>query len=146
MTLDYTLKQTIPHAVYKMYSKDDTLLYVGCSTNPFGNRLRRHGEERPWIKDVTTVKVAWYPGWEEGTDAEYKAIQDEHPKYNISQPVRGEPHGGGHLCPKCGGGIENPRPGRAYCRACYAAYTRARRANPKLRLPHLTIANKERKV
>src|ERR1700675_980793 len=105
-------RDTTPHAVYRMYAEGGASLYIGCSTNPFGNRLRVHGEERPWIKEVTLVKVTWYPGWREGTAAEAEAIYLENPKYNVSRPtprsvgIQTPFRGDGEHCPKCGTKIE----------------------------------------
>lgn len=133
-------RDATPHAVYKMYDKQSMPLYIGCSTNPFGNRLRVHGDARPWIKEVALVKVEWYQGWKEGTDAETEAIAAENPKYNVARPtprsagIKTPFRGDGVHCPKCGTKIENKSKTRnkAYCNVCYREYTREIRKRKKL--------------
>ncbi len=127
-------RDAAPHAMYRMYDRSGFCLYIGCSTNPFGNRLRRHGDERPWIREVALVKVEWYDGWKNGTYAETEAIASEAPKYNVVRPTprsagiktpfRG---GDGVHCPKCGTVIENKKPGKAYCNVCTREYNSDRR-------------------
>jgi hypothetical protein len=125
------IRNTRPHAVYRMYADGGACLYVGCSVNPFGNRLRQHGDHRPWINEVTTVLVKWYPGWLEGSTAEMEAIAAETPKYNTSRPTPPSARaptpfrGDGVHCPKCGTLIEGKRKGKAYCNVCYREYRRA---------------------
>jgi hypothetical protein len=132
-------KDVLPHAVYRFFSADDTLLYIGCSTNPFGGRLAHHGATRSWAKEIATVKVKWYPDWASGYKAEAAAILSENPKYNratvapdrigtaVLRKAGAKRKGDGRYCPRCGRAKENPRPGKAYCNSCYQEYKRVRR-------------------
>ena len=70
-----------PHAVYRLYDKDRTLLYIGCSHDP-KRRLKKLREKWPWAKDVVDQVWEWYPSWSPAILAEGKAIWTEQPKYN----------------------------------------------------------------
>lgn len=132
-------KLDLPHAVYRFFDSAGILLYVGCSTNPFGGRFAAHGATKPWAKDIALATIEWFPGWEAGLQAEAKAVLAERPKYNLATPapenvgravfrqtIRRK-KGDGYTCPRCGKPKENPRPGKAYCNHCYAEYKRTRR-------------------
>lgn len=132
-------KIELPHAVYKFYDKDEVLLYVGCSTNPFGGRLTYHGAVKPWAKDIVFAVIQWYPNWEVGARVEAQAILREDPKYNLAKVEPDQigtavlrragrrPRGDGLTCPRCGAKKEVIRPGKAYCNACYAEYRKVLR-------------------
>ena|ERR1035437_127174 len=131
-------KEQMPHAVYRLLDRTGAVLYIGCSQNPFGGRLYVHGSVQPWIKEVATVKVEWFPTWTDGRRAEAIAVRAENPRYNIdksSPDVVGKEalrragrrrRGNGKLCPRCGNPKEDPRPGRAYCKSCYREYKKER--------------------
>ena len=127
----------LPRTVYRFFDRDKVLLYVGCSINPF-TRWTVHLVHSPWVKDITTMTVEWYPNWITGARAEMTAIVNEHPKYNklVFDPTNvgaetlrktnAVPRGDGVSCPKC----HKPKERRsaAYCRACTRVYTATRRA------------------
>jgi hypothetical protein len=135
--MNYEQKFATPHAVYRIYDAKNRLLYVGCSKNPVGNRLRQHGEEKGWYQEVAFIKVQWFPGWVEAAAEEMEAIYTEKPLYNAALPtptssrIRDKPERfkgeTGRRCPKCDTPIQDLRPGKAYCNVCYREYTRARR-------------------
>ncbi|WP_435112379.1 GIY-YIG nuclease family protein [Nocardiopsis synnemataformans] len=70
-------------AVYRLYSQDDELLYVGLSCNPEG-RWKQHESDRPWWSGVARKEVSWYPTRGDAEAAERAAIQQEKPAYNSS--------------------------------------------------------------
>lgn len=82
-----------PHFVYRLYDKDDELLYIGCTSN-VGNRVRMHRKYSPrsaifahWIARIESVE---YPNYQTALSAERVAIQSELPPFN----VRWNPKGG----------------------------------------------------
>lgn len=73
--------------VYRAYSADDELLYVGATTQP-GQRLAAHGRSKDWWREVATIKLAHFPSPALAQAAEREAIQNENPRYNLSRPGR----------------------------------------------------------
>lgn len=80
------LEKCDQHFVYKMYSSDNELLYVGETCN-IRSRLKAHMKDKPWWNDITSIRVDAYVDRKSGRLAESIAIRDEFPKYNISKPV-----------------------------------------------------------
>ena len=71
-----------PTALYRHYSSNGELIYVGISKNPY----RRTGEHKAlseWFDKVSTIKIEWLPTREEALKAEKAAIKNENPKFNI---------------------------------------------------------------
>jgi predicted GIY-YIG superfamily endonuclease len=70
-------------ALYRFYSADQTLLYVGISNNPM-RRETSHHSRAEWIHlaDLTRTTVEWYDDREAALDAEGMAIREENPLYN----------------------------------------------------------------
>ena len=130
---------TKPHVVYRMFDKDGTLLYLGCTT--FLSRLGHHQATRPWFHEVQTITLEWTPDWLAGRQLEMAAIQHERPRYNLLQhnpdtvgrstteytaTCTPKTRLDGFTCPKCGGPKPH-KPGLAYCRPCTRAYKEERR-------------------
>jgi excinuclease UvrABC nuclease subunit len=70
-------------AVYRHFSPDGELLYVGHSVDP----LRRSSEHmNNWFyrQEIATIKIEWYKTHEEAVEAELLAIKKEQPKYNVA--------------------------------------------------------------
>jgi hypothetical protein len=127
-----------PHAVYRIRNAAGELLYIGCSQSICG-RLSGHSSTQPWAHAIARIDVEWFDDELLGRRAEAAAILAESPRYNVIQvepdnvgmleqnelerPRRGD----GIHCPKCGGEIENKRPGKGYCDACYMIYRKNRR-------------------
>ncbi|MFF3998577.1 GIY-YIG nuclease family protein [Streptomyces cyaneofuscatus] len=63
-------------ALYRLYSADDVLLYVGISNNPEA-RWERHKMFRPWWPDVAWNHVEWLPSRDAAFAAEEIAIREE---------------------------------------------------------------------
>lgn len=80
------LEKCNQHFVYRMYSSDNELLYVGETCN-IRSRLKAHMKDKPWWNDITSIRVDSYVDRKSGKLAEAIAIRDECPKYNISNPV-----------------------------------------------------------
>jgi hypothetical protein len=76
-----------PHALYRYIGSDATLLYAG-KTNPI-RRVDEHQRTKPWITETAWIEVEWWPTADVGA-AEVRAIQDEHPRYNVH-------HNRGHI-------------------------------------------------
>jgi transcriptional regulator with XRE-family HTH domain/predicted GIY-YIG superfamily endonuclease len=70
--------------VYRAYTTGGALLYVGY-TDDLARRLTGHRRERsPWINDATRVTWEFYPRAADALLAERRAIENEHPKWNVS--------------------------------------------------------------
>lgn len=70
------------HALYRFYSDDNTLLYIGITLNP-GARWKSHSKDKPWWSEVAQITVETYPTREAVADAERAAIIAEHPRHNV---------------------------------------------------------------
>lgn len=68
------------YAVYRCYSDDGQLLYVG-ETGDLGTRLASHAQKL-WFVQVRGITLEWYADELDALKAERRAIHVEHPKYN----------------------------------------------------------------
>ena len=69
-------------AIYRLYSADGTLLYVGMSNDP-DRRFGEHADSQPWWAEVRKFEVGtWYPSRSAAAEAERVAIRSEQPKHN----------------------------------------------------------------
>lgn len=68
------------YAVYRCYSDDGQLLYVG-ETGDLGTRLASHAQKL-WFVQVRGITLEWYSTELEALAVEQRAIHVEHPKYN----------------------------------------------------------------
>lgn len=68
-------------AVYRHFSNNGTLLYVGVSASVM-SRLFDHRDGAHWYDDVTRVDLEWFPNRKAALAAERKAIKEEFPAYN----------------------------------------------------------------
>lgn len=83
---DFILTPDLPiltdrHAVYRCYSDQGDLLYVG-TTGHLGKRLAAHAE-KAWFLQVRGITLEWYADEFEALGAERRAIHVEHPKFNV---------------------------------------------------------------
>jgi predicted GIY-YIG superfamily endonuclease len=69
------------HALYRIYSADDELLYIGRSARVLG-RIAEHKESKDWFIGISRVSITWLTTKEEAEAAEEYAIKTEHPLYN----------------------------------------------------------------
>jgi len=70
------------HVLYRFYSATGQLLYVGITMNP-PERFKGHRDQKDWWDRVSGITVETYSSREELQRAERRAIQVEHPQYNI---------------------------------------------------------------
>lgn len=68
------------YAVYRCYSDQGQLLYVGES-GELGVRFASHAQ-KAWFQQVRGVTFEWYADELSALNAERRAIHIEHPKYN----------------------------------------------------------------
>lgn len=73
---------TKPCALYRCFSEDHRLLYVGCSPSPL-TRLKSHEKLQPWATDIRSVTVEWFPDRNAAMEAEKMAISAELPEWNV---------------------------------------------------------------
>lgn len=71
------------HALYRFFDAGGDLLYVGVTNDP-GRRWGRHANDKPWWHEVDRIEIERYPDRESVLAAERKAIQEEHPRYNVA--------------------------------------------------------------
>lgn len=69
------------YALYRAYSADNELLYVGMSARVLG-RIAEHKESKDWFRETARVDIVWFATKEEVVGAEAYAIKSEHPLYN----------------------------------------------------------------
>jgi predicted GIY-YIG superfamily endonuclease len=67
-------------AVYRLFSSDGELLYVGTSGEP-GRRFTQHTDKH-WWPEVTRHEIVWHDSRQLALAAESAAIRGENPKYN----------------------------------------------------------------
>lgn len=70
--------------LYRMYDRDDTLLYVGVSLNVTA-RLTKHSSRSFW-DSVERIELRHFDERQDALDAETLAIATEHPVFNLSRP------------------------------------------------------------
>lgn len=67
--------------VYRLYSADEQLLYVGVAVDP-DNRLKEHRRTKRWFDQVHSWRLAWMASESDAYAAEARAIHMEGPRYN----------------------------------------------------------------
>ena len=72
-----------PHALYRFYDAQDTLLYVGISWS-LAQRMAEHRHTKSWWQEIATIRIEWLPNREAVLEAETVAIVRERPKYNLA--------------------------------------------------------------
>ena len=71
------------HTLYRLFDKEDTLLYVGVTFMP-GHRLNQHYKKR-WGAEIARTELVTFPSRREALRGESKAIATESPRHNIQQ-------------------------------------------------------------
>lgn len=82
---DHEAPPADPTWLYRMFNRDGDLLYIGISNDPV-LRLSQHANEKPWVKREVTkweIEPTSYPSFAAALAAERKAIEAEHPRYNV---------------------------------------------------------------
>jgi predicted GIY-YIG superfamily endonuclease len=72
----------LKHDLYRHFSADGTLLYIGDSLNSI-NRLTQHKQNADWFHDISRVEVEKFSNRNTALAAERRAIKTENPKHNI---------------------------------------------------------------
>lgn len=70
------------YTLYRTYSKDGTLLYVGQS-NSWPRRFIKHRTQSAWFPFTTRVEIESFPTKQQLDEAEIFAIKNEKPSYNV---------------------------------------------------------------
>lgn len=71
----------LPHHVYRYYSADDSILYIGC-TNDLVARHRQHSTKAEWFSQSVRRSHETFPDKWHGRVAERAAIIVNRPLYN----------------------------------------------------------------
>lgn len=87
-------------AIYRFYSGEGQLLYIGISDNP-GHRFAQHEKTKTWWKEVTGVSIEWASTRQAALAIERRAIRVEKPVYNISRPTPKPPKVAPQKCGHC---------------------------------------------
>ncbi len=74
--------QARPHALYRFFSADDVLLYVGITCD-IGHRWTKHSYEKVWWNEVSRTTIEHFDDRRSVLEAEREAIVNEKPAYNI---------------------------------------------------------------
>lgn len=69
--------------LYRFYSEDNTLLYIGITINP-GRRFVEHQAAKPWWHTIARITLEKYPDATTLADAERLAIAVQRPLYNVA--------------------------------------------------------------
>lgn len=75
------------HFVYRLFSADEDLLYVGVTYDVAARFINHHS--KPWWPEVNQWKITATPSRVVALYLEAEAILTEHPKYNIDIPTWG---------------------------------------------------------
>jgi hypothetical protein len=76
--------------LYRIWSADRILLYVGVSQNPF-ERLRTHAQNAPWWPHATLITYQIFRAGHDALAAERTAIRTEAPLFNKRSAVSSGP-------------------------------------------------------
>lgn len=74
-------------ALYRLYDKNETLLYVGI-TSELRRRYQQHAESKAWWSKVAVRDAEWLPSRTQALRAEGIAIRREKPKFNVQGTSR----------------------------------------------------------
>lgn len=75
------------NTLYRFFSSDDVLLYVGRTINP-RTRLRTHARSKDWYEDAVRIEMERFPDIESLALAEIEAIKKERPVHNLQHNSR----------------------------------------------------------
>lgn len=90
-----------PTQLYRHYSADGRLLYVGISLSAV-RRLGAHAQHASWFGQIARVEVETHPSRRAALVAEVAAIKAENPLHNVQRP-RAAPRPRDDEWPTCGG-------------------------------------------
>ncbi|MFG6084244.1 hypothetical protein ACEUZ9_000493 [Paracoccus litorisediminis] len=78
------VEAAVPTDLYRHFSKDGELLYVGISL-PAVARLKQHKSRAPWYSKIDRITIERFPSRADALLAEGRAICTERPVHNIAQ-------------------------------------------------------------
>lgn len=70
------------NTLYRFFTADDKLLYVGRSRNP-ARRFEKHANDKPWWENVARIQMEQRSSHVDLCEAEAQAIKTEKPLHNI---------------------------------------------------------------
>jgi predicted GIY-YIG superfamily endonuclease len=70
-------------AAYRLYDRDDKVIYVGISNNPHA-RWSGHAADKPWWGDVVMREVEWFETREDAERIERQLIGSLTPRWNTA--------------------------------------------------------------
>ncbi len=76
-------RQNLPSFLYRCFSRNHELLYIGCSISPFLRFNAGHRARKPWWHKVCMITLERYSNKSAALKAERLAIGIEFPKYNL---------------------------------------------------------------
>ncbi|MFV5995399.1 GIY-YIG nuclease family protein [Streptomyces sp. NPDC056231] len=85
-TAQQTSNEVRPAAVYRLFAKDGTLLYVGSAYDP-EERARAH-QRKDWWPLVARRTDEWHDTREDADNAESRVIVEEDPAHNVAGTPR----------------------------------------------------------
>lgn len=68
-------------AVYRLFSDDGVLIYVGIATDPH-QRWVQHARTQPWWPEVVTREIEWFGTRAEAEQTETREIANSRPRHN----------------------------------------------------------------
>ena len=69
--------------VYRIFDREGRLIYVGSTMHP-EVRINTHRHSVWWGPDIHRIKIKVYPNRQHAADEERRAVQTEHPRWNIN--------------------------------------------------------------
>lgn len=76
------MKETTPNVLYRLFDAEGALLYIGITVD-FQTRMRYHRRQKPWWGEVARTETEPFRSRSEALTAEWYAIVNECPKYNV---------------------------------------------------------------
>lgn len=77
-------------ALYRHFSADGRLLYVGISLNTV-QRTAQHRNGAHWFRDIARIDIEWLPERASALASEAVAIATENPLWNLARPAYSGP-------------------------------------------------------
>lgn len=79
-----------PTALYRLFTVDHRLLYLGIAEDPDARWLG-HAATAPWWPLIVHKTVEWFTDRTAALDAERIAVQNERPIFNVQHKIKGKP-------------------------------------------------------
>ena len=72
----------MPYQLYKHYSEDGKLLYVGISDSATGRLISHRENKAKWLSKVARIDIETFNNEQEARKEERRIIREKHPLYN----------------------------------------------------------------